>query len=97
MAKKNRNRTLILSIIVCLAIISISWLLIELDTDPYFILVSMVFIFSSTALLINNLSDLFVNLKLKTDMNLIAWGGIILSILWWIILESQGKGFWRLV
>lgn len=55
---------------------------------------SIVFVFSSIILLVNNLTDFFRNYNISVDINTISWIAIVFSIIWWMILFGRKNKMW---
>lgn len=55
---------------------------------------SVVFVFSSMVLLVNNLTGFFEVYDISVNINIISWIAIILSILWWAYLFGKKNRMW---
>ena len=55
---------------------------------------SIVFVFSSIILFINNLTQFFSIYKINLNINLVSWLGIILSLFWWAYLFGKKQKIW---
>jgi len=51
-----------------------------------FLIISLIFFISSILLFVNNLTEVFSSLNIEA--NIIAWTGIIISVLWLMVLMS---------
>ena len=58
------------------------------------IIIAVVFVLSTTILFINNLTRFFDIYNINVNINLIAWLGIGLSIIWWMYLFGKKNKMW---
>ena len=58
-----------------------------------FVMSSLIFIVATFIIFTNNMTDLLLKFSYPLDINIVAWLGIALSILWWIFLFAKGKRF----
>jgi hypothetical protein len=54
-------------------------------------IVSIVFVFSTFVLFVNNLTQLLVSYDFPINISVASWIGIMVSILWWMYLFIRGN------
>ena len=55
---------------------------------------SIVFVFSSIVLFVNNLTGFFQIYSIGVNLNVISWFAIVLSIVWWMFLFGKENRMW---
>jgi len=60
----------------------------------YGIIPSVVFVFSSIILFVNNLTQFFENFGMSSNINIITWIGIMFSIIWWMYIFGKNNKMW---